>query len=85
MYVLPEGGLIIDTPGLRELQLWSVDDALSKYFDDIENIAQNCRYSDCKHGSEPGCAVKDAIFQGILDKDRLGKLCKDEKRTGFFV
>jgi ribosome biogenesis GTPase len=76
MYVLPEGGLIIDSPGMRELQLWDVDNGLSQYFDDIENIAQNCCYSDCKHDSEPRCAVKEAISKGLLDKVRLESYVK---------
>ena len=83
LYVLPEGGLIVDSPGLRELQLWDVDDGLSQYFDDIENIAQNCRYSDCKHNSEPECAVKEAIFQGMLDKDRLESYIKMKNELDF--
>ncbi|MCK7461229.1 MAG: hypothetical protein MZU84_03760 [Sphingobacterium sp.] len=61
---------------MRELQLWDVDDGLSQYFDDIENLAQNCRYSDCKHNSEPSCAVKEAILQGVLDENRFESYIK---------
>ncbi|HBG50111.1 MAG TPA: ribosome small subunit-dependent GTPase A [Cyanobacteria bacterium UBA9971] len=83
MCVLPEGGLIVDSPGMRELQLWDADNGLSQYFDDIENIAQNCRYSDCKHDSEPGCAVKKAISQGILDNGRLESYIKMKNELEF--
>ena len=58
---LPGGGMIIDTPGLREAQLWEGDDALAKVFEDIEDLALQCRFSDCSHRSEPGCAVKDTV------------------------
>lgn len=76
IYILPDGGLIIDTPGMRELQLWNVNNGLSQYFDDIENLTRNCRYSNCKHDSEPECAVKAAISQGLLDKCRYESYVK---------
>jgi len=76
LYSLPDGGLIIDTPGMRELQLWDADDGLSQYFDDIENLAKNCRYNNCKHNSEPECAVKEAILKGLLDKNRYESYIK---------
>jgi ribosome biogenesis GTPase len=63
---LPRGGMIIDTPGLREAQLWESDDALAAVFEDIQELALRCRFSDCRHDSEPGCAVK-----GAVDPDRL--------------
>jgi ribosome biogenesis GTPase / thiamine phosphate phosphatase len=68
---LPGGGMIIDTPGLREAQLWKGEDALGSLFDDVEQIAQSCRFSDCEHRSEPGCAIKAAIDTGELDAARL--------------
>ena len=68
---LPGGGMIIDTPGLREAQLWKGEDALGNLFDDVERIAQNCRFNDCEHRSEPGCAIKAAIDAGELDGARL--------------
>ncbi len=68
---LPSGAFLIDTPGLRELQL-SVDDAsVEAAFDDIAALAAECRFSDCTHASEPGCAVLGAIERGALDADRL--------------
>ena len=68
---LPGGGMIIDTPGLREAQLWKGEDALGNLFDDVERIAESCRFNDCEHRSEPGCAIKAAIDAGELDAARL--------------
>ena len=68
---LPQGGMIIDTPGIREAQLWEGDDALAQVFDDIEALALECRFSDCAHQTEPGCAIKAAISDGTLDPGRL--------------
>ncbi len=68
---LPSGGMIIDTPGLREAQLWEGEDALGNLFEDIEALALQCRFSDCAHVTEPGCAIKDAIEGGDLDPGRF--------------
>lgn len=71
LILLPSGSLLLDTPGMRELQLWSDDDALEKGFSDIEEIAAQCRFSDCKHESEPGCAVIKAAENGALPQERF--------------
>jgi ribosome biogenesis GTPase len=68
---LPSGGMIIDTPGLREAQLWKGEEALGNLFEDVERIAERCRFNDCEHRSEPGCAIKAAIDGGELDPARL--------------
>jgi ribosome biogenesis GTPase len=68
---LPGGGAIIDTPGLREAQLWLGEDALSAVFEDIEELALRCRFFDCSHQTEPGCAIKAAVADGSLDSARL--------------
>jgi ribosome biogenesis GTPase len=68
---IPSGGMIIDTPGLREAQLWEGEDALANLFQDIEDLALTCRFNDCAHQTEPGCAVKAAIANGELDPNRL--------------
>jgi len=68
---LPRGGLIIDTPGMRELQLWDVDEAVRESFDDIEILAAGCHFTDCRHSGEPRCAVKAASTDGRLDPARL--------------
>jgi ribosome biogenesis GTPase / thiamine phosphate phosphatase len=68
---LPRGGLVIDTPGLRELQLWESSDGMSETFSDVEQLAHECRFSDCEHETEPGCAVREAIRNGTLTSERL--------------
>ena len=68
---LPGGALLIDTPGMRELQLWSDESAVDGAFDDITGLARECRFDDCAHDAEPGCAVVEAIAAGRLDEDRL--------------
>ncbi len=67
---VPTGGVIIDTPGLRELQLWDADEGLEKAFADIAELITQCRFSDCAHKTEPGCAVKEALADGSLSQDR---------------
>lgn len=71
MIRLPGGGMIIDTPGVREAQLWLGTDALGGAFDDIERLAAHCRFNDCGHRGEPGCAVMAAIADGSLEPARL--------------
>ncbi len=68
---LPDGGMIIDTPGLREAQLWQGDEALGNIFEDVEMLALQCRFTDCAHDTEPGCAIKSALAGGTLDADRF--------------
>jgi ribosome biogenesis GTPase len=82
LLVLPQGGVVIDTPGLRELQLWSDDEGLKNVFEDIDALSSQCRFRDCTHRSEPGCAVREAISEGNLRKDRYQsylKLLKEQK------
>jgi ribosome biogenesis GTPase len=68
---LPGGGMMIDTPGLREAQLWEGEDGLGNLFEDIEELALRCRFTDCVHDSEPGCAIKAALADGSLEASRL--------------
>ena len=68
---LPGGALLIDTPGMRELQPWADESAVESAFDDIATLAQACRFADCAHAGEPGCAVTEAVESGRLDVDRL--------------
>jgi ribosome biogenesis GTPase len=79
LVVLPTGGAIIDTPGMRELQLWADEKSLEGSFDDIEDLAGTCRFRDCRHQSEPGCAIKDAIESGRLSADRFRSYVKLKK------
>lgn len=70
--LLPSGGMVIDTPGMRELGMWDAGDGIDQTFSDIEKMAQKCRFRDCTHsGSEPGCAVQEAVERGELPIDRL--------------
>ena len=69
LLLVPGGGIVIDNPGMRELQFAGAD--LSKSFADIEEISRRCRYSDCKHRHEPGCAVREAIEKGLLSRERF--------------
>ncbi|MEI2785843.1 MAG: ribosome small subunit-dependent GTPase A [Candidatus Nanopelagicales bacterium] len=68
---LPWGAYLVDTPGLRELQIWGDEQSLSHSFADVEDIAAQCRFSDCTHDTEPGCAVQEAVAQGLLAAERL--------------
>jgi ribosome biogenesis GTPase len=68
---LPDGGVLIDTPGLRAVSLWDSEEGLSRAFSDIEALAAECRFGDCAHRTEPGCAVIAAVERGELDPDRL--------------
>jgi ribosome biogenesis GTPase len=68
---LPDGGLVLDTPGMRELQLWEADSGFEAAFQDLESLAERCRFTDCAHGREPGCAVRAALADGTLDLERF--------------
>ncbi|HEY4887175.1 MAG TPA: ribosome small subunit-dependent GTPase A [Candidatus Dormibacteraeota bacterium] len=68
---LPQGGMIIDTPGLREAQLWEGEEALGNTFEDIDQLALRCRFPDCAHVTEPGCMIKAALADGSLDAARF--------------
>lgn len=70
LILLPGGGLLLDTPGMRELGLWEAEEGLAATFDDIEALAAQCKFSDCGHGNEPGCAVRAALEDGALDDER---------------
>ncbi|UCE25787.1 MAG: ribosome small subunit-dependent GTPase A [Candidatus Zixiibacteriota bacterium] len=79
LIVLPEGGIVIDSPGMREIQLWGDQDSLDQAFEDVEVLARNCRFNDCTHSKEPGCAIKSAIDTGELDPARFGNYLKLQK------
>ena len=76
MHRLPAGGWLLDTPGMRELQLVDVSDGIEAVFGDIADLARDCRFRDCGHDGEPGCAVQAAIADGRLDPDRLRRYRK---------
>jgi len=79
LIVLPEAGLIVDTPGMRELQLWAADDGLEEAFDDVTALFASCRFSDCAHDTEPGCAVRVALEEGTLSHERWESYRKLER------
>jgi len=71
MFTLPSGAMVIDTPGMRSIGMWEADDGLSETFADVESILGTCRFSDCTHESEPGCAIRSAVESGVLSTSRL--------------
>ncbi len=71
LIILPNGGTVIDTPGLREIQMWGDEGGLRRTFEDIEELAADCRFRDCRHNAEPGCAVREAVDKGSLDERRF--------------
>jgi len=71
LFVLPGGALLMDTPGLREMQLWDAENGVAQTFADIDALAAHCRFVDCRHEGEPGCAVLAAVSSGVLDAARL--------------
>jgi ribosome biogenesis GTPase len=76
LFILPNGGLLIDTPGIRELQLWGTEDELDDNFDDVTQIASQCGFADCSHTREPGCAIREAIAGGRLDRGHYASYLK---------
>ena len=83
LILLPQGGIIIDTPGLRELQLWGDEEDLQEVFEDIDSLSQFCKFRDCQHESEPGCAVLAAIEEGTLLRGRLESYKKLSRELAF--
>jgi len=76
LVVRPGGGLIVDTPGMRELQLWDSEEELAETFAEIETLSAGCRFRDCSHDQEPGCAVKAAVVEGTLPAERYENYLK---------
>ncbi len=83
LILLPQGTVLIDTPGMRELQLWDSENGLAESFTDIENMADECKFRDCTHVNEPGCAVIQAIENGSLDQNRLTSYKKLQKELAY--
>ena len=80
---LPGGALLIDTPGMRELGLWADDEGLDKTFDEIDGLASRCRFPDCGHEHEPGCAVRAAVEAGTIDERRWESYLKLRRELRF--
>jgi ribosome biogenesis GTPase len=83
IYALPSGALIADLPGLRELKIWGEQDNLDETFPEIARFAQDCRFRDCRHESEPGCAVQKAMDEGNLDQRRFASYQKLQKELDY--
>jgi ribosome biogenesis GTPase / thiamine phosphate phosphatase len=76
LFLLPSGALVLDTPGLRELQLWEAEGGVQTAFEEIEARASQCRFRDCTHRNEPGCAIREALADGALDQKRFQSYVK---------
>jgi len=83
MILVPGGGVLIDTPGMRELQLWDAADGIGRTFGDIQELAASCKFRDCKHQDEPGCAVRAAVAAEALDAERVESFHKLEREERF--
>jgi ribosome biogenesis GTPase len=76
LHKLPQGGVILDSPGMRELQIAEAEEGVDLLFADVDELAQMCRFNDCAHQAEPGCAVRQAVTDGGLDPRRLESYAK---------
>jgi ribosome biogenesis GTPase len=85
LILMPSGALVLDTPGMRELQLWDVEEGVETTFEDIEELALQCYFSDCQHRSEPRCAVQAALEDGLLDQARLENYLKLQAELGYLA
>lgn len=85
LILLPDGGILVDTPGMREFQLWSKEESsgLSESFTDVEHLSARCKFNDCRHETEPGCAVKEALEEGTLTQDRYASYVKLQKELAY--
>jgi ribosome biogenesis GTPase len=80
LFMIPDRrGMVIDNPGMREIQLWANEDIVEKTFADIENLSQSCRFNNCSHTKEPGCAIKEALEEGSLEPKRLESYFKQKR------
>lgn len=85
LILMPNGALVLDTPGMRELQLWDADEGLETTFEDIEEIAANCYFSNCQHETEPRCAIQKTLSDGTLDGQRFENYLKMQKELNHLV
>ncbi|MBN1798540.1 MAG: ribosome small subunit-dependent GTPase A [Spirochaetales bacterium] len=85
LIMLPDRGMVIDTPGMREIQVWGDEEGLKQAFEDIERLGAACRFRDCGHDKEPGCAVQKAIKSGALDPMRLQNYLKLKKEFTYLA
>ena len=83
LIMLKNGAMIIDTPGMRELGMWDVSSGLGEAFTEVEQFLGRCRFSDCKHQTEPGCAIKEAIESGELSEERWKSYIRLKKEAKY--
>jgi ribosome biogenesis GTPase len=83
LFMLPRGAMVIDTPGIREIGLYGAEDGISASFADVEELFPNCRFSNCRHKTEPGCAVKAAIADGSLPPERFERYLAQRRENKF--
>ncbi len=83
LILVPGGGVVIDTPGMREIQMWADEEDLGEAFEDIAELASQCRFKDCQHQAEPGCAVKAALDNGDLDPNRFENFQKLQREVRY--
>lgn len=85
IFLLHDGALVLDTPGMRELGLVEADEGIEETFDDVAEIVERCRFSDCRHDSEPGCAVREALTEGVITGQRWESYAKLQKEAAYEV
>jgi len=83
LFRMPGGGLLIDTPGMREFQMWDNSESLDTGFKDVEQFASSCRFSDCQHTNQPGCAVQEALENGSLTRERYASYEKLKRELAY--
>ncbi|ASK61433.1 ribosome small subunit-dependent GTPase A [Virgibacillus phasianinus] len=83
MFLLPNGALLIDTPGMRELQLWEGESSIDATFQDIETLESECKFTDCQHDTEPGCRVQEALANGELLEERFLSYLKLQRELAY--
>ncbi len=83
LFIMPGGGIVVDTPGMREFQLWNVDKGIDQVFDEIELLSLKCKFSNCTHTKETGCAVTEALGKGIIDEAKLKSYNKLQKELRY--
>ena len=83
LIMLPSGGMVIDTPGMREFGIWSNDTGIEKTFSDIEELICQCRFRNCTHSGEPGCAIQKALAHGELEAERWQSYLKLKNENAY--
>lgn len=83
LFMLPSGAMVIDTPGMRELGLFDADEGISTEFTDVEELFTKCRFSDCRHQNEPGCAILESLLDGSLPQERYERYLSQKRENRF--